>query len=550
MSRSINGRYTLAYPNLLGFQELTSDSITDKTTGHTVFYDITDLETHSSLGNDLTLGTTNANTININSGSTTYNNNEIISLKSNSTGAMQWQCLNVSGSVVTNKAVLILNTTYNNQSLYIPCNYTEIGNVASGGVQIGDGTNAGSTNIYGIVSLKNATDSSSYTSTNCTNIAGGLSVYKALNVGGNITSLGTLNIGAVSSSGTITTGTLSSGGVSSTSGISVSSLTDSTSTSTGSIITAGGVGIAKNLYVGGSLNLTGALVIPSLTTSGAVNCGQIVSSGSISGTTITGTGNLTVGANGITCGNITNSGVILASNTTESTTTSTGAIICSGGVAIAKNLNVGGVITALGLNTGSNTIYGGAFNTANNMTCGSITNSGNYGGSGFINIGTNSMTCGAITSSGAISCGTLSPQNVLLPTSGGTATALNYYESNVNFPMMFQGAGGGGTTTTVNLTISRMGNIVNIIMPIVNINSNGSYITTNSAYYLPTRFRPSAVYIDYCMHSMNIATYLETGMINVCNTGVINICKSSSSVSFGVGTGSGTANVFHMVYSV
>jgi hypothetical protein len=523
----------------LGFQELTSDSITDKTTGHTVFYDITDLETHSSLGNDLTLGTTSVNTININSGSTAYNNNEIISLKSNSTGAMQWQCLNVSGSVVTNKAVLILNTTYNNQSLYIPCNYTEIGNVASGGVQIGDGTNAGSTNIYGIVSLKNATDSSSYTSTNCTNIAGGLSVYKALNIGGNITSLGTLNIGAVSCSGTITTGTLSSGGVSSSSGISVSSLTDSTSTSTGSIITAGGVGIAKNLYVGGSLNLTGALVIPSLTTSGAVNCGQIIASGSISGTTITGTGNLTVGANGITCGNITNSGVILASNTTESTTTSTGAIICSGGVAIAKKLNVGGVITSLGLNTGSNTIYGGAFNTANNMTCGSITNSGNYGGSGFINIGTNSMTCGAITSSG-----------IYLPTSGGTATALNYYESNVNFPMMFQGAGGGGTTTTVNLTISRIGNIVNIIMPIVNINSNGSYITTNSAYYLPTRFRPSAVYIDYCMHSMNIATYLETGMINVCNTGVINICKSSSSVSFGFGPGSGTANVFHMVYSV
>jgi len=45
-----------------------------------------------------------------------------------------------------------------------------------------------------------------------------------------------------------------------------SGTTQATSTSTGTIVTAGGVGIAKNLYVGGDVNVVGNLIIGGTTT--------------------------------------------------------------------------------------------------------------------------------------------------------------------------------------------------------------------------------------------------------------------------------------------
>lgn len=90
--------------------------------------------------------------------------------------------------------------------------------------------------------------------------------------------------------------------------------TQSTSTTTGSIITAGGVGIAKNLYVGGALALAGAL-------------------------------------------NIT--------DTTQSTSTTTGAITVAGGVGIAKNTYIGGILrvtdttNATSRTTGALSVAGG-----------------------------------------------------------------------------------------------------------------------------------------------------------------------------------------------
>ena len=87
--------------------------------------------------------------------------------------------------------------------------------------------------------------------------------------------------------------------------------TQSSSTTTGSIIASGGVGIAKNLFVGGGAEVTGL-------------------------TTIT--------------------GVLDANDTTQSSSSTTGAATFAGGVGIAKNLFVGGGAEVTGVTTITGTL--------------------------------------------------------------------------------------------------------------------------------------------------------------------------------------------------
>ena len=277
MNRLVNGNNNFYYASVIGGQGLTSDNVIDIGTGHSLSYDINYLENNiggGSLNGDVIIGTNFSNTISVNSGQTTYNNNEIIKVKDNSMASIRLQCDDAGPT-----DLMILNTTNGNESMYLPLKYTEIGNVASGGVQIGDGTNAGATNLYGIVSLKNATDSTAYTSTTCSNVAGGLSVYKKLNVGGNIVSSGSISGVSLSATGT----------------------TASTTYLTGVIICSGGMGIA-----------------------GAINSNSTINV-----------------ASSVSCYGFTNGGVNTLGNTTDSSGLLTGAIQCSGGVSISKKIYTG-----------------------------------------------------------------------------------------------------------------------------------------------------------------------------------------------------------------
>ena len=124
---------------------------------------------------------------------------------------------------------------------------------------------------------------------------------ESLTVSGVSTFTGALNATSVVSSGAVsgTTGTFSAA-VSGTTGtfsgaVNVDATTDSTSTSTGALIVDGGLGVAKNVYIGAGLSVAGTLTYEDVTSVDSV--GLITAK---SGVNITG-GELTVGS-GITMG--------------------------------------------------------------------------------------------------------------------------------------------------------------------------------------------------------------------------------------------------------
>jgi hypothetical protein len=105
--------------------------------------------------------------------------------------------------------------------------------------------------------------------------------------------------------------------------INVTDTTESTATASGSIITAGGVGIAKNAYVGGIIRNSNTDESTSITT------GSIITAGGIGIAKRAYVG-----------------GQLRVAQTTESTSTTTGSARISGGMGIAKRLNIGGAVNA------------------------------------------------------------------------------------------------------------------------------------------------------------------------------------------------------------
>ena len=154
--------------------------------------------------------------------------------------------------------------------------------------------------------------------------------------------------------------------------LSLTDTTQSTSSTTGALIVGGGVGISKDVYIGGNLNLDGILttqtivyeykeVIQSTENSTSITTGSSVVNGGcgiakdvyiggqinvINTTTSTSTSTGSSVING-GCGiakDVYIGGQINVINTTASTSTSTGSLITSGGVGISKDLYVGGII--------------------------------------------------------------------------------------------------------------------------------------------------------------------------------------------------------------
>ena len=184
----------------------------------------------------------------------------------------------------------------------------------------------------------------------------------------------------------------------------LSNTTDSTSTGTGALIISGGVGIAKNVYIGAGLSVAGTLTYEDVTnvdsvglitaksgvniTGGELTVGSAVTVSSVGvaknlfvgdaidvtkdikvGAAATVTGSLTVsggvvgnvtgtatgltGTPNISCGTIagstgTFSGVVNIDDTTDSTSATSGSLIVDGGLGVAKNVYIGAGLSVAG----------------------------------------------------------------------------------------------------------------------------------------------------------------------------------------------------------
>jgi hypothetical protein len=116
--------------------------------------------------------------------------------------------------------------------------------------------------------------------------------------------------------------------------LTITSTTDALDASTGSIISSGGLGIAKRAIVGGGIT-AGSSAFTSVSTQSA-----IITTSSIG--TLLVSGSSTIGTNLIVAGTTNLTGVVSILNTIDSNDTSTGSLVVSGGAGIRKNLVVGG----------------------------------------------------------------------------------------------------------------------------------------------------------------------------------------------------------------
>ncbi len=159
--------------------------------------------------------------------------------------------------------------------------------------------------------------------------------------------------------------------------VSVTGARESIDQSSGALVVNGGVGIAKNVNIGGATTVNGVTTIANSTDSSSLSTGALVVSGGLgiskklnvgSNTNFSGFVNVSnsiiVSANAAITGNLIVSGNtnfysnVHLYDTTDSTSKTTGSLILDGGLGVSKNLNAGLSVTA-------NAVYANAYYYAN-----------------------------------------------------------------------------------------------------------------------------------------------------------------------------------------
>jgi hypothetical protein len=208
--------------------------------------------------------------------------------------------------------------------------------------------------------------------------AGGLGVKKNVNIGVNLDVAGLSTLAQVDvNSGNIdntvigaTTAVAGSFTAVVATTISSTDATDSTSSQIGAVILAGGMGIKKSLNVGATLDVAGIVTNTDTTDSSSSSLGAVVTAGGLGvklkaniGANLDVAGMSTLAQVDINSGNIDNTVIgastevaatvstLTATDATDTTSPTTGAVKFTGGLGVAKSVQVGLTMDVVGLST-------------------------------------------------------------------------------------------------------------------------------------------------------------------------------------------------------
>ena len=215
-------------------------------------------------------------------------------------------------------------------------------------------------NNYGTLNVYNTNNSTSST-TGALVVNGGLGIASDEFIGGKLRVLDTSNSTSLTSGSVVLSGGLGVSGNSNIGTLVINDTSNTTSTSTGSLILKGGAYIAKDLTIGTSGGLQTLTVDHTIFRYGlytATSQSTDIYSGAFAVAGGVGISkNLNVGGNENITGTFAVSGASTFNNTTDSTDTLTGSVVVNGGMAVKKNLNVNNQIQCNGFGNVGNALF-------------------------------------------------------------------------------------------------------------------------------------------------------------------------------------------------
>ena len=300
--------------------------------------------------------------------------------------------------------------------------------------------------------------------------------------------------------------------------------TDASSSTTGTLKVAGGVGVAKKLYVGTDLAVTANTTLSGATDASSSTTGAVIITGGVGiakklyvGTDLAVTANTTL------------------SGTTDASSSTTGAVIVTGGVGVAKKLYVG-----TDLNVTSNTTLSGTTD-ASSSTTGAVIVTGGVGVAKKLYVGTDLNVGGNTTLTGELrgpSTFTIDPAVV------GDDTGTVVIRGNLQID---------GLTTTINSTTLTVDD-KNIVLASGAPNSaaaNGAGITIEGSnaniIYLSTN---DVININKNLEVQTITSGIWNGTTIAVANGGTGITSFGTGVATALGVNTGTAGAFVVVDGV